>query len=299
MAVEKWIFFIDTNVFLDFYRISGESAKRQLETLEKHSNLLITSEQVRMEFLKNRQKVIAKTITDLKAPSRDGVPSIFSESKPATALKSSKDVSVERFKKLKEYALKYIENPSSYDKVFKTFNRIYTKNSDLNLSRTKKTRFEIRNLARKRFSLGYPPRKSSDTSIGDSVNWEWIIKCAQNESGNPHVMIVSRDGDFGVTLERRVFLNDWLYREFKDRVGIKRKIVLTDSLTVALKKMGEIVSAEDEAEEKAILKNNMISPVKKSDALLLKEFLRFWSPVSEIEGDEEIIVSDDDLDDLV
>jgi predicted nucleic acid-binding protein len=298
MAVEKWIFFIDTNVFLDFYRLSGESAKRQLETLEKHSGLLITSEQVRMEFLKNRQKVIAKTITELKPPSRDGVPSIFSESKPATALKASKEASVERFKKLKEYALKYIENPAAYDKVFKTFSRIYVKNSPLNLSRTKKVRFEIRNFARKRFTLGYPPRKNSDTSIGDSVNWEWIIKCAQSEAGNPHVMIVSRDGDFGVTIERRVFLNDWLYREFKDRVGIKRKIVLTDSLTVALKKMGEIVSAEDEAEEKAILKNNRINPAKKSDAVLLKELLKLLSPTSEIEMNEGMIVSDDDFDDL-
>lgn len=195
--------------------------------------------------------------------------------------------------------MKYIENPGAYDKVFKTFNRIYVKNSSLNLSRSKKVRFEIRNFARKRFSLGYPPRKISDTSIGDAVNWEWIVKCAQDEIGSPHVMIVSRDGDFGVTLERRVFLNDWLYREFKDRVGRKRKIVLTDSLTVALKKMGEIVSVEDEAEEKAILSDKRFSPVKKSDTQFLKELLKLLSPVSEIEGDEEIIVSDDDFDDLV
>ncbi len=100
-------------------------------------------------------------------------------------------------------------------------------------------------------------------------------------------------------MERRVFLNDWLYREFKDRVGRKRKIVLTDSLTVALKKMGEIVSVEDEAEEKAILSDKRFSPVKKSDTQFLKELLKLLSPVSEIEGDEEIIVSDDDFDDLV
>lgn len=88
---ENWIFFVDTNVFLDFYRLSGEFAKRQLSTLEKHSKLLITTEQVRMEFLKNRQKVISKAITELKAPSKGGMPSIFSEFQSAGALKKSTD----------------------------------------------------------------------------------------------------------------------------------------------------------------------------------------------------------------
>lgn len=274
---ENWIFFVDTNVLLDFYRLSGESAKRQLATLEKHSKLLITTEQVRMEFLKNRQKVIAKTIAELKAPHKDGVPSIFSESKPAGALKTAKESSIARFKKLKDYALKYIENPSAYDKVFQTFNRIYKKNTDLNLSRAEKVRFEIRNLARKRFILGYPPRKGSDTSIGDAVNWEWVIKCAQSAKNSPHVLIVSRDGDYGVTVDRKTFLNDWLYREFKERVGEKRKIELTDSLTVALKKMGEVVAPEDEAEEKRVIQSSTVrdkSPTADYDVdALLRELL--------------------------
>ena len=66
-------------------------------------------------------------------------------------------------------------------------------------------------------------------------------------------MIVSRDDDFGVTTDKEIYLNDWLKLEFKDRVGSKRKIDLTDSLVYALKKMGETVQPEDEAEEIKII----------------------------------------------
>lgn len=275
---EKWIFFIDTNVFLDFYRLPGESAKRQLATLEKHSGILITTEQVRMEFLKNRQKVIAKTISELKAPTKDGVPAIFAESKAAGALSKKKEASITYFKKLKAHAINYIEKPAQYDRIFQTLNRIYNQRSPLGLQRTDPTRFQIRNLARKRFSLGYPPRKGSDTSIGDAVNWEWIVRCAEKAEGAPHVMIVSRDGDFGVTIDRKTYINDWLYREFKDRVGSKRKIELTDSLTVALKKMGETVQPEDEAEEEAILRLPPKEEKGSSEIILLSELLKMFNP---------------------
>ena len=63
---EKWIIFVDTNIFLDFYRLGGESAERQLKALERHVDRIITGDQVRMEFLKNRQGEILKTIKNLK-----------------------------------------------------------------------------------------------------------------------------------------------------------------------------------------------------------------------------------------
>lgn len=33
---EKWFVFVDTNILLDFYRLGGEAAGRQLNALEKH-----------------------------------------------------------------------------------------------------------------------------------------------------------------------------------------------------------------------------------------------------------------------
>lgn len=48
-------------MFFDFYRIPGESAKRQLEGLLKHKDSLIVTELVHMDYLKTRQNVIERT----------------------------------------------------------------------------------------------------------------------------------------------------------------------------------------------------------------------------------------------
>jgi len=215
---------------------------------------LITGDQVRMEFLNNRQRVILKTLKELKRPSKDGLPQIFSGSQSARMMAKHQEDAIKKFGEIKDKAEKMLADPSHHDQVFQTFNRIFDKKTALNLCRPKKERFLIRNLARKRFVLGYPPRKSGDNSIGDALNWEWIVKCAQAGKPNEHILIVSRDGDFGAVLNNAAYLNDWLYREFKDRVSKKRKIKLTARLTDALKILDEIVEAEDEAEESKLIR---------------------------------------------
>src|SRR5690606_22634600 len=119
-----------------------------------------------------------------------------------------------------------LKEPSKHDPVYKVAQRLFRQKTPLNLSRDAKVRFEIRRLARKRFLLGYPPRKDSDLSIGDAINWEWIVRCAQT-SGND-VVIVSRDQDYGVRFADRPIINDWLLQEFKERVSRRRRLVLTD-----------------------------------------------------------------------
>src|SRR5690606_36997114 len=123
--------------------------------------------------------------------------------------------------------------------------------SEFNLSRDKDERFTIRNLARKRFVLGYPPRKAGDTSIGDAINWEWIIACSI-KSGK-HIIIVTRDTDYGALYNGESFLNDWLKQEFSQRVSKKRKIIITDKLSYGLKLVHAAVTQEMEREEQKFL----------------------------------------------
>ena len=102
----------------------------------------------------------------------------------------------------------------------------------------------------KRFALGYPPRKHDATSLGDCLHWEWIIACAKESKDLHNVAIVSRDSDFGATYSGKSILNDWLYREFKERVSQKRDVRLIERLTDALKLLEEQVEKEDLEEEK-------------------------------------------------
>lgn len=252
---DSWIVFVDTNIYLDFYRQSGESAERQLKALEKHKSRLIIGDQVRMEFLKNRQKVLVKVLKELKAPLLESVPQIISGSKPAELLQRAHKEAKNRHSEVKKRVESILADPSRFDKVFQTFTRIYDTKSQYNLCRPMKIRFDIRNRARKRFVLGYPPRKEGDTSIGDAINWEWIIECAKNSDPNTHVLLVSRDADYGAQYDNMHLVNDWLLREFKDRVSRKRKLVLTGKLTQALKYLDEVVKPEDEREEEKIIQS--------------------------------------------
>jgi hypothetical protein len=250
---DDWLIFVDTNIFLDFYRMGSGVAEKQLAALERHANRIIMGDQVRMEFLKNRQKVIVGTLKSMKKLEKPQFPPLVAKFDPARMVDKHMDDAVSNYKKVTKKISDILRNPSANDKVYQSFNRIFEANSPLNLRRPNKVRFEIRNLARKRFVLGYPPRKSADTSIGDAMNWEWIIHCAEKSSTNQHVMIVSRDADFGETFDNVTIINDWLRREFKDRDSRKRNIELTTKLTVALKLLDEAVSKEDELEENRII----------------------------------------------
>ena len=99
--------------------------------------------------------------------------------------------------------------------------------------------------------LGYPPRKNEDNSIGDAVNWEWVIYCAQQSTKD--IIVVTRDTDFGAKIKGESYLNDWLRQEFKERVSRKRKNFLTERLALAFKAIKIPVSKEmEEAESKLI-----------------------------------------------
>ena len=158
---------------------------------------------------------------------------------------------VAQHKKVNEKIQAVLSDPTHHDPVYKTLQRIFKNNSQFNLSRSRKERFSVRNLAKKRFTLGYPPRKQGDTSIGDAVNWEWIIKCSA-DSGK-HVVIVTRDTDYGAFYDGKSYLNDWLKQEFSERVSKKRKIILTDKLSVGLKIVHAAVTKEMEEEEEKLL----------------------------------------------
>jgi hypothetical protein len=123
------------------------------------------------------------------------VPSVLLDAQAAKTLIKNHGVTEKKWQESKKRIEKMLTNPSTSDPVYQHLMRIFDYDGDLNLKRTKKLRFTIRNLARKRFALGYPPRKHNATSLGDSINWEWIIHCAINSKDYHNVLIVSRDSD--------------------------------------------------------------------------------------------------------
>lgn len=247
--------FIDTNILLDFYRIRRtDVSMKYLEEIEKHKGIIISTSQVEMEYKKNRQSAILESIGEVKKINNINlsVPAIISDAKAVEMIRKSKKEIDAQQKKLKEKIEKILKNPNLHDPVYKSLQKVFSNNSPINLNRENKQRFTIRRLALKRFMLGYPPRKSDDNSVGDSINWEWIIKCA--ETTKKHIIIVTRDTDFGAIHENESYLNDWLKQEFRQRINQQRKLILTDKLSRAFKLVEIPVTQEMIDEEENVIK---------------------------------------------
>lgn len=251
------LLFVDTNVLLDFYRIrKSDISLKYLEQLEARKDRLIITSQVEMEYKKNRQATIVESLTSFGLPNWEKLsgPAIVAEIQAMKMIENKKREISRQHKIVDQKIQKILKNPISNDPVYKCLQRLFKNNSDYNLSREKSERFAIRNLARKRFALGYPPRKKDDTSFGDAINWEWIVQCAV--ASGKHIIIVTRDRDYGATYNGESFLNDWLRQEFSERVSFRRKVILTDKLAKALRMVQAAVTKEMEEEE-----NRMIAEV--------------------------------------
>ncbi len=248
------LLFVDTNVLLDFYRIrKSDISLKYLAQLEACKDRIVIGAQVEMEYKKNRQRVIVESLTKFGTPDWGKLtgPALVADLQAMKIIEKTKDEISKQIAKTNEKIEKILSDPIHHDPVYQCLQRIFKNDCGYNLSREKKERFAIRNLARKRFILGYPPRKPADTSIGDAINWEWIVRCSI-DSGK-HIVIVTRDTDYGAIHGGNSYLNDWLRQEFSERVSKKRKIILTDRLAKGLKIVHAAVTEEMEKEEERMI----------------------------------------------
>ncbi len=257
-----------------------------------------------MEFLKNRQKVIKDAASKLPKEEHYSFASLVAESQPAKSISGHLKKLNAQKKKLRARYSNILEKPAQYDPVYKAVREIFDFNGPCNLRRPDNLRFTIRNLAKKRFALGYPPRKSNDTSIGDALNWEWIVHCARNSPTATGVMIVTRDEDFGTYYDRKMYLNDWLYREFRDRVSKKKEIQITAKLSEALRALDEVVNEQDERAEERLVTARLSGPRKSSlrsfENDMLEEAIRQFKSGEGIDEEIlEVILSDPKLVEMI
>jgi hypothetical protein len=250
MAKKKGsLLFLDTNILLDFYRVRRDAGISLLKHIDGLHESAIVSCQVEMEFKKNRQKVIHDSLVALKGPEASITPPAFlSEAKTVELMQKRLAETKARIGKLRTRLKRILENPATHDPVYRVAQRLFSNSSPYNLRAGTDDYNSVTKRAWDRFSKGYPPRKRDDTSMGDSINWEWIVDCA-NRSGRD-VLIVSRDSDYGLIHDGSSYINDWLLQEFKNRLSQQRKIRVVDRLSTALKSLAVKVTPE-EAEEEA------------------------------------------------
>lgn len=258
----KKILFVDTNIWLDFYRARNDAGLALLKHAEAVADSIIVTYQLESEFKKNRQAAIIEGMQELKPPGQIPRPAIFSDAKSTQILNKSLKEAEKRVKELKSRLTKALENPTANDTVYQACQRIFHKADVLTLARDNPAKLAIRRKAFRRYLHGCPPRKRNDTSFGDAFNWEWMISCANSQ--NAELVIVSRDSDYGATFDNKVFVNDHLRQEFSERVSKKRKLLLYTRLSEALKHFAIPVTDREINAEKEILETKASASRSKS-----------------------------------
>ena len=89
------LLFVDTNIYLDFYRIRTDVNTDFLGHMEAIKDRLIVTDQVEMEYKKNRQKAILEGMNELKPPTKISVPSVLRQDRLSEGL----DRNIEDIKK--------------------------------------------------------------------------------------------------------------------------------------------------------------------------------------------------------
>ena len=250
MTINK-LLFIDTNIWLDFYRSRTDAGIKLLKQLEKISDQIIVTYQVEAEFKTNRQNALKEGLQELNQIKYISRPAIFSDAQAVKTIRKKIGEANTKLKDLEAKFYKSLKDPAKHDPVYQICQRIFHKKSIYNLERDNPIRSQIRRRAYKRFLHGCPPKKKDDTSIGDAFNWEWMIECANQN--NADLVIVSRDADYGITIGKQCFINDHLKQEFSERVSRKKKITLYTNLTDALQHLNIKISAKEKKEEQKII----------------------------------------------
>lgn len=251
-AAPRKLLFVDTNVWLDFYRVRNEADLSLLKRTEEVISNIVVTFQLESEFKSNRQRAMMEGINSLKMSGKFERPGIFSDALDARAISKSHKEWEKRAASLRGKLIKALDSPTTHDPVYQTCQRIFHREDELVLTRENDLRHLMRRKATRRFLHGCPPRKSNDTSFGDAFNWEWMVYCANLR--NSDLVIVSRDSDYGAVIDGHAYVNDHLKQEFSERVGRTRKVVLHTKLSDALK-LFHVAVPRREIEAEATLLN--------------------------------------------
>jgi predicted nucleic acid-binding protein len=236
--------FIDTNILLDIYHLSGadlDELAKLVDLVKSGKVTLLVPQQVMDEFWRNREGVIADALKRFReSKAQATIPNVLRSYPSALKLRQAVDAVNEMVRDLTLQVTADIHsNALKADQII----------SELFSSSEVHTVPEpVVSRARLRVDLGNPPGKKG--SMGDAINWEWLIQ-SQVPDGVREIVIVSGDGDFESELSKGE-LREFLLREWNERHP-SCLLSLDKSLTDFLKREFPAIQLADETEKLAAI----------------------------------------------
>lgn len=234
---------IDTNIYLNFYRLDGGQSLEMLKNLNKFIESgkfkLILLKQIEDEFIRNKNSNsaiygdhILNFQKGLEVEFR--IPYLIKSSKKIEQIKNT----IKKLKILKEEAVEdyknRVFNPGS--KINQQLNKLFSQ-----ASRTTESDLILQH-ARFRTLRGNPPRKNN-VSFGDAIIWETILdQCVDDD-----LIIISGDGDFESEIECGE-MHELLSAEWKRK---------TEKNLTLYKELGSFINKYSEKKKKPIEKETI------------------------------------------
>jgi hypothetical protein len=217
------VLFIDTNPYLDLYRMIA--GRKLLAPLEEQKAHIFVSAQIRDEVLRNKLGCAGSFFSDqFKGTTEAGIPDHLlgiADERIAELRGAFKKASTasDELVKLAGESLSQISR--SEDEIYGCLSKIFE--SAVSPSETEMQR------ARARREIGNPPGKPADP-LGDQITWEQLLThCNGNEI--KRLWIITRDKDFHIKWKKSLHLNARLYQDLANAcAGVAPEIYCFDYL---------------------------------------------------------------------
>lgn len=214
--------FIDTNVFLDYFRTNKRELLVPLKKLDElvgdGTVTLMLPEQVIQEYKRNRRSITEQMRDDLlkeKQLSLAKYRTLGVSKKEVKAVDSAKSALSKAYDQLlKKFDERIDKESTEADRIIK---RLFKKASLIPESD------EVIQRAYMRYMKGNPPRKANH-SYGDAIVWEALLEDASEHD----LTVISSDSDFTEKQSGKKKFNSFLQDEWKNKT--KKKIFFHDSL---------------------------------------------------------------------
>ena len=216
--------FIDTNIFLDFYRVNNRDSLIELtDEMVKYKKYLIGTEQSNDEFFRNRERIIKEFIITLNKQKNalydnnfiatlDGYNDYSSNIKKANA-------SIEKMMNVCENLITEIDKDPVYNLYLNVTKNMFSR-TDLIIDKAIKRKY-----------IGNPPTSTKNTCC-DEIIWEALINNCKDD-----LIIVSRDNTFKDNYS-------FLRNEYNKKTG--KKLVVVELISDAIRYNGQVPSEKFE-----------------------------------------------------
>ena len=267
--------FIDTNIYLDYFRASSESLaslKALKNLLTQKRVILVVPEQTEQEYLRRRSGIVEETRNELlkQRGSRafnGQTPVVRGWKRAKTIEKIIRNLMSAYDDLLEEYDKKSLAEKTEADLLIKDIFKLSDKLAE--------SKFIIEK-ANLRYMKGNPPRKyKDDRSLGDAIVWESLLEDANKDN----LAIITHDTDFICKQKEEQVLNHFLRKEWEKKTNKKINLYISLAKFInyfekkdVIKK--EIVQEEEKRGQRAIIDSVSMSGVVNLEPLNFAQTVR-------------------------